>query len=243
MLRLHPLQALQSTVISSRARLVQQQKAVLPTIDKQLEKLYDAFTALWPDLHIPFYLHNPAVANRKVLAAKYLIGDLPQPAQAGSPQTVPLVLPTTKWLTQAPDWSACFRTCQKMIGAEAPRGLGISVVRESGNTVVLQSTADAAIKKINNTLASGKPIIVGVNIKKGSPNFDKTTDHFVVLVESGTDSKGFYYRFFDPGTQHASAGTDPKNRLYYNTQTKLFVGHRVNAPTKHYTLSWVRPVK
>lgn len=90
---------------------------------------------------------------------------------------------------------------------------GISVVRESGNSVVLQSTAEAGIKKINDTLAAGKPIIVGVNIKKGSPNFDKTTDHFVVLVESGSDSKGIYYRFFDPGTQHASAGTDPKNRL------------------------------
>lgn len=231
--------------VSSRVRFLQPQP-VSPTANQALATLYRAFVGLWPNLHIPPSLRNPHLTNRDFLAGLYLIGELPTAAQdtpktGSSSPSVPLVLPTTKWLTQAPDWSACFRTCQKMIGAEAPRGLGISVVRESGNSVVLQPTAEAGIKKINDTLAAGKPIIVGVNIKKGSPNFDETTDHFVVLVESGTDSKGLYYRFFDPGTQHASAGTDPKNRLYYNPQTKLFVGHRVNAPTKHYTLSWVRP--
>ena len=75
-------------------------------------------------------------------------------------------------------------------------------------------------------LQSGKPVIVGVDDKPGSsnPQTDNTTDHFIVIVGTGTDANGNYFTFYDNSTNHAAQGTSANNTLYYNPTTGLITG-------------------
>lgn len=58
------------------------------------------------------------------------------------------------------------------------------------------------------------PVIVGVDDQDGSPNRDKVTDHFVVIVGMGTDEKGNYFLFDDNATKDRKIGPSDLNRLY-----------------------------
>lgn len=76
-------------------------------------------------------------------------------------------------------------------------------------------------------LSNGIPVIVGVDDKVGHPgNLDKSTDHFVVIVGMGTDSKGRYFRFYDnaSGTDPQNQGANPENKLYIKYPEKIFTG-------------------
>src|SRR4028118_1958098 len=74
-LRLHPQQPLRPALVSMRAQVVP--RSTTPTTDKELEKLYESFTRLWPNLNIPFYLRNSLLPDWKTMAGRYLIGELP----------------------------------------------------------------------------------------------------------------------------------------------------------------------
>lgn len=65
-------------------------------------------------------------------------------------------------------------------------------------------------------------------------NKDHTTDHFVLIVAMGSDSKGSYYRFFDPGRKDREKGVNLMNRLYMDKLSGFFKNEK-------YTLVWVRP--
>lgn len=83
--------------------------------------------------------------------------------------------------------------------------------------------------------------MVGVTHTFGLKYNEKTTDHFVAIVGTGTDAKGKYYRFFDVGTVDAKRdkGTDFHNRLYYDPTTGSYAGKSaVNGKT--YTISQLR---
>lgn len=74
-------------------------------------------------------------------------------------------------------------------------------------------------------LSNGIPVIVGIDDKAGdSGNLDNSTDHFVVIVGMGTDSKGRYFRFYDNASGDANQGTHPENKLYIKYPEKIFTG-------------------
>lgn len=152
-----------------------------------------------------------------------------------------LVLPETSFQSQGSDTSGCFRTCQRMVGAMAPPHLGIKMAKETSSGVVKLPTFNKGVETIEKNLAAGKPIIVGVDDKKGSVNHDQTTDHFVVIVGSGKDDNGTFYRFYDPGTAHRDKGTHEENKFYVDDNGLLSGTSAYNKDNKRYTVSWVRP--
>ena len=70
-LRLHAQQPLRLALVSMRAQVVPR-STTTPTTDKELEKLYESFTRLWPKLSIPFYLRNSLLPDWKTMAGRYL---------------------------------------------------------------------------------------------------------------------------------------------------------------------------
>jgi len=82
--------------------------------------------------------------------------------------------------------------------------------------------------------------MIGVHYKYGTTyNHDKTTEHFVVIVGTGSENGRKYYRFFDVGTAFVKKGTDPKNRLYYDPTTGSYSGQSY-ATGHYYTMSQLR---
>ncbi len=74
-------------------------------------------------------------------------------------------------------------------------------------------------------LASGVPVMFGVdNTVDKSPNRDKVTDHFIVIVGMGTDGVGNYFLFFDNSTASRVIGTSNLNRIYCNCEANLLMG-------------------
>jgi RHS repeat-associated protein len=47
-------------------------------------------------------------------------------------------------------------------------------------------------------------------------------DHCITIVGYGKDRGGFYFRFFDNATVYEEYGTDPKNRLYWDSGTNSY---------------------
>lgn len=74
-------------------------------------------------------------------------------------------------------------------------------------------------------LSNGIPVIVGIDDKTGHPgNLDSSTDHFVVIVGMGTDSKGRYFRFYDNAAGDQTQGTHSENKLYIKYPDRIFTG-------------------
>lgn len=69
---------------------------------------------------------------------------------------------------------------------------------------------------LKSALKAKNPVVVGVEDGDGSPNADKVTDHFVVIVGMGSDVNGKYFRFYDNATGNKDSGTSDQNKLYVN---------------------------
>jgi RHS repeat-associated protein len=175
----------------------------------------------------------------------------PVPEKLKPGKQIPSVLDNSNFISQVnPDidpkkkWDKCFKTCKKIVeaaGGEVSDGAhGYYMSDDDGDVL---PDAEAAIKKIDEILKSGKPVVVGVNYESGSPNNDKTTDHFVVIVGKGVDANGkVYYQFWDVGVYDNpdghKKGTSEENRLYQ--EGNLLKGSRVGKKDKIYTGSWLR---
>jgi len=84
---------------------------------------------------------------------------------------------------------------------------------------VNKNNVKLAVDYLNSALEAGVPVMVGVDYRAGAPegNYDKTTDHFLVITGCGSDSKGTYYTYYDNAVSDPNKGTDEtKNRFYYN---------------------------
>ncbi|KQT20662.1 hypothetical protein ASG22_16950 [Chryseobacterium sp. Leaf405] len=83
------------------------------------------------------------------------------------------------------------------------------------------------VSYIKYALSHGIPVIVGIDDAVGGPgNIDGSTNHFVVIVGMGTDSKGNFFRFYDnaSGTDPINQGANPENKLYYKYPERIFTG-------------------
>jgi hypothetical protein len=104
--------------------------------------------------------------------------------------------------------AACFRACRAMAAAAGVRFPESTEKRfqvatvETPEGVALQeaSTVGAAVEVLRRQLREGMPIIAGVNHRKGSPNRDGITDHFVLVVGwSSTPEMPEVFLALDPG--------------------------------------------
>jgi len=141
--------------------------------------------------------------------------------------------------SKAVGWKLCCATVKGMVGYNAGLQDRIQIVREHGHSLVRQPGAAAGFGMLDKYMALHKPVMTGVNHTYGAGYNEGTTDHFVAIVGTGTDAKGKYYRFFDVGTTRAKIGTDPRNRLYYDSHTGSYSGKSV-VNDKTYTISQLR---
>jgi hypothetical protein len=128
------------------------------------------------------------------------------------------------------DSRTCLLICKDQI---ALAGYSISALDAPGQTIQIYTEAggvDLANAKLgvaylNYALQKGIPVIVGVDDAPGGQgNADHSTNHFIVIVGMGTDTKGNFYRFYDSSTKKVADGTSDNNKLYYNDTTGLITG-------------------
>jgi hypothetical protein len=86
---------------------------------------------------------------------------------------------------------------------------------------------------LDNELGMGNPVMVGVDYKEGTTgNYDKITDHWVVITARRHDEKGVYYTYMEVGqrsnpnqTTGDKLGTSTdKNRFYFDPTGNYLVG-------------------
>ncbi len=105
-----------------------------------------------------------------------------------------------------------------------------------------------AISYVIRSLSQKIPVLIGVDNRPGAPkeNKDNSTDHYVVIVGMGSDTKGKYFQFVDSATDNPSTGASYSNRLYYNATTgkitgrTAIVGYRNLAGMHDYIVTQVR---
>ena len=127
------------------------------------------------------------------------------------------------------------RNCMSYAKAQiAKKGYTISNYGDPGQTIQVYTAASGVnianakngVGYLLSALQRGIPVIVGVDDQPGSPNpgTDNTTDHFIVIVGSGSDANGNYFTFYDNASGDPSQGTNPNNKLYYDPSTGLIKG-------------------
>lgn len=121
--------------------------------------------------------------------------------------------------------TACFRACQEMMrgnGIELPStAKRIQVANGEDALGRVQTTrrqAESARRYLDEQLAAGKPVTVGVSHIDAGYNRDGITDHFVVITGRGIDEQGRqYYTYNDPAVRDPKAGTG--ERFYVDDAT------------------------
>lgn len=121
-----------------------------------------------------------------------------------------------------------------LIGSSNVIQIALEVI-ESETINPIESNFQKGIDYLDQELEKGNPIIVGVRhtffkYKKGSTekkhkkneqNYDKSTDHFVIVVGRGYEDGKRYFLFYEVGTIHSDKGQHDKNRLYVNSDNKI----------------------
>jgi len=95
-----------------------------------------------------------------------------------------------------------------------------------------------AISKIDSSLKNKLPIMIGVQhpyfntsnktwyYRCGSSfNNPRYTNHFMVIVGKGKDSKGEFYYYYEVATNDRSIGTSKENKLWINKKNNLIQGN------------------
>lgn len=127
------------------------------------------------------------------------------------------------------DYRNCLTLAKDQISKAGLRDLGYASVFKvyDSNGGPYQDIAKYGINYIITKLQSGKPVIVGVDNRPGTPNAnnpDGKTDHFVTIVGAGQDSQGIYLTFYDNASNLIVKGTSVLNKLYYDSKTGIIKG-------------------
>jgi Putative peptidoglycan binding domain len=141
-----------------------------------------------------------------------------QAAEPGSAAGVVLEVPwysqyDSKHVERAGD-TACFRTCRAMaraVGTIVPPGTQnrIQVATgedEQGHVTTTPALVAEARHYIDGQLEARHPVAVGVAHKKGGPNADGITDHFVLVFGRLDQRGGPVYLYNDPATRNEATG-------------------------------------
>jgi hypothetical protein len=91
---------------------------------------------------------------------------------------------------------------------------------------------DKAINHLDEELGKGNPVMVGVDYKSGhTGNYDKITDHWVVITARRQDANGVYYTYMEVAQRETTShkenpalGTSTeKNRFYFDENGNYLV--------------------
>lgn len=134
------------------------------------------------------------------------------------------------------DYRNCLVLAQEQIAKAGVKDLGygsaFKIFDSQGGPY--PNVAKAGVNYIITKLKAGKPVIVGIDNRPGTPsslNIDQKTDHFVTIVGSGEDNNGKYFTFFDNATNLETKGASPLNKLYYFENSGIITGK--SAVTQH----------
>jgi hypothetical protein len=117
--------------------------------------------------------------------------------------------------------TACFRACRAMakaVGTLVPEGTGrrIEVAAgedEQGKVITTPERTLLARAYIDEELEKRHPVAVGVSHRKGGPNADHITDHFVLVYGRVLDRGNVVYLYNDPATRHEVTGRAGRFRV------------------------------
>lgn len=146
----------------------------------------------------------------------------------------------------------CLDRCKDMLGKVGMeldgKRIGIMTPDKWGHAEEASGLFTVGVEAINDSLSKGIPVVVGIDYKDGSPNNDKMTDHFVVIVSSTTtkNSDGSYvtqYNFYDPATSHTDVGTSDSNILTVGDGRISGSFTTASGEVRDYTVTSVRTVK
>ncbi|MCB9231589.1 MAG: hypothetical protein H6581_08000 [Bacteroidia bacterium] len=122
-------------------------------------------------------------------------------------------------------WGSCNVTCKKILknaGFKAKGATNDRIATITNGSRDVASTSKVALEVLDNNLANGMPVLVGVDKGYAGPNDyltqggEKTeSDHFVVIIGKGKDKSGkIFYSYLDPGRIGAAGYDQEANRLY-----------------------------
>lgn len=153
---------------------------------------------------------------------------------------------------------ACFRACKVILtnaglsSDSAPNDGTVVQIASEGGTDKSSQTSYISINSqkvkdgvtyIDEQLELGYPVLVGVDYKSGSPNSDKTTDHFVVIVGRECSDNEIFYYFYEVGTgARTGHGTSDDNKLYLKKDGSLR-GTPAYKTSRNYIVSQIRKNK
>lgn len=114
------------------------------------------------------------------------------------------------------------------------------IMADQSGVILIPKETQNAINYIDSQLKVGKPVLVGLddNLRQGTYNTHKATEHFFVIVGKGCDEGKRYYRFFDVGAHSRELGTGENSRLFL-LENGLLQGKSAGG-THNYTVTEVR---
>lgn len=146
------------------------------------------------------------------------------------------------------DPGECLKACQKIVESAGftynKLNVMVLVANVNGNNYDFhQDCVHKSVQVIDENLENGKPVIVGVDYKDGSSNFDKVTDHWIVITSRGKDDIGIYYSYFEVAQEKKNGGVSSDNKLYLQP-SKILKGKCTckRGVERHYLVTMVRPV-
>lgn len=165
--------------------------------------------------------------------------------------TIENVIPKSDWIPLSNPNANCFTLAKQQL---AKKSYQISTYYAPGQTFQIYTEAGGAnstmalvgVGYLFHALENGIPVIVGIDNRPGDPgNPDQSTDHFVVIVGAGSDSKGYFFRFYNNSTDWISKGAHDENKLYFDPITGKLLGKSqtayANQPDKHdYIVTQIR---
>lgn len=80
-----------------------------------------------------------------------------------------------------------------------------TMVQDGGEDHHLGDQAKMGVNYVDSELLAGNPVFLAVDDGRTEVyNYDKTTEHYIVIVGKVIKDGKIYYRFFDPGTAHGA---------------------------------------
>lgn len=150
------------------------------------------------------------------------------------------------------DKTGCFRRSREMLessGYVTSDPSDSSVVQmtkyDKDGVLTIQDGIVEGKRIIDSHLDSGKPIIVGVDWITGhTGNYDKTTDHWIIIVARIVENNSTCYRYFDPQTSQEGIGTSENNKVCLQSDGTIKGRYREGSDyDREYTITMVRPSK
>jgi hypothetical protein len=132
------------------------------------------------------------------------------------------IIPDNHFKTQPT--GECYNACVDIIESydknyNVPWNLwALATTKGTKNIYVHKECYELAVKALDGLLEDRTPVIVGIDWRDGTGNFDNgITDHWAVIVGRGNDEKGTYYTYFEVA-QDKKNGVDLDNNKFYLTE-------------------------